>query len=519
MLLQQGPAHTSTVKHCIWHMVCRSSAAPQVVIVTKKRKNRPAAGPQEAAEPAPGVPEALPEPVRRAASDALNLASPGKQQAAGQVSSALHKAASAGDAGRPGPAVSQAEHSPQRFSLLPGYTSRPNISPTRYAPHHASDLPPAAPAGRQVKRQLPFSSPAGSPGQLQQAAAAAQPAAPPHLPEQHQPQPSGCEDRPAPLQKQLSLPQPSRQGSNGTAAAQVQSWASRPQQPAVGEPAGQSSSGAHEETKRTGQGCPGAPASPPPPAAQDDVLAALTRELQHAPVSRPDVSPEEPSADTDSGPQRRRRTRSNFQVRVDSSAVPVKACCVWCCMAWQEHRADSEWPASVPGCPALTELGRAMVATIELEQAGRPICSMKAGSWQLLTELELLCQSRSGYHHAVQLGTQSLGPPHAEPTGRCKPSCSWELVSACHVTPPLLKGDLQGTGTVAVAAKRGREQPTSARFAAVADKLPLPPVLERLERIFSALNVVYALLLNNHIQACHLALAFRAVEICMADSS
>ena len=70
-----------------------------------------------------------------------------------------------------------------------------------------------------------------------------------------------------------------------------------------------------------------------------------------------------------------------------------------------------------------------------------------------------------------------------------------------------------------MAAKRGREQPTSARFAAVADKLPLPPVLERLERIFSALNVVYALLLNNHIQACHLTLAFRAVGICMADSS
>ena len=71
-----------------------------------------------------------------------------------------------------------------------------------------------------------------------------------------------------------------------------------------------------------------------------------------------------------------------------------------------------------------------------------------------------------------------------------------------HVALYKLTVGLQGTGTVAVAAKRGREPPTSAKFAAVADKLPLPPVLERLERIFSALNVVYALLLNNHIQAC-----------------
>ena len=382
-------------------MTCQSSCAPQVVIVTKKRR-RPAAGPQEAAEPAPGAPEALPGPVRRAASDALSLASPGKQRAAGQVSSALHKAASAGNAGRPGPAAGQAEHSPQRFSLLPGYTSRPNISPTRCAPLHASDLPPAAPAGRQVKRQLPFSSPAGPSGQLQQAAAAAQPAAPPHPSEQHQPQAPGCQELPAHLQRQLSLPQPSRQGSNGTAAAQVQSWASLSQQPAVGDPAGVRGSEPHKETVRPGPGSPAAPASPPSPAAQDDVLAALTRELQHAPVSRPDGGAEEPTAadpaaDRDAGPQRRKRTRSNFQVCVDSSTVPTKAWCVWFCMAWPKHRSDFCVASICAWSLSSNRTCRALASWSELAEAGRRIlrCESRSPASFWLSP-ELLCHSCSG---------------------------------------------------------------------------------------------------------------------------
>ena len=60
---------------------------------------------------------------------------------------------------------------------------------------------------------------------------------------------------------------------------------------------------------------------------------------------------------------------------------------------------------------------------------------------------------------------------------------------------------MQGTGTVAVQHKRTKEQPVPAQLAAAAEQLPLPPVLERLNTIFRALNLVYTLLLNNHIQA------------------
>ena len=69
------------------------------------------------------------------------------------------------------------------------------------------------------------------------------------------------------------------------------------------------------------------------------------------------------------------------------------------------------------------------------------------------------------------------------------------MTANCQLNP-----GLQGTGAVAVATKHGAKQ-TNAKFAAAADKLPLPPVLQRLECIFAALNVLYTLLLNNHIQA------------------
>ena len=58
---------------------------------------------------------------------------------------------------------------------------------------------------------------------------------------------------------------------------------------------------------------------------------------------------------------------------------------------------------------------------------------------------------------------------------------------------------LQGTGSVGLARKLCEQQVSPTEAAALAE-LPLPPVLQRLERIFSALNAVYSFLLNMHIQ-------------------
>lgn len=44
------------------------------------------------------------------------------------------------------------------------------------------------------------------------------------------------------------------------------------------------------------------------------------------------------------------------------------------------------------------------------------------------------------------------------------------------------------------------EEPVGSKEAALLRHLPLPPVLERLERIFTALNTVYSFLLNLHVQ-------------------
>ena len=57
----------------------------------------------------------------------------------------------------------------------------------------------------------------------------------------------------------------------------------------------------------------------------------------------------------------------------------------------------------------------------------------------------------------------------------------------------------QGTGSVGLARKLC-EQPVGPSEAAVLRELPLPPVLQRLVRIFAGLNAVYSFLLNGHIQ-------------------
>lgn len=57
----------------------------------------------------------------------------------------------------------------------------------------------------------------------------------------------------------------------------------------------------------------------------------------------------------------------------------------------------------------------------------------------------------------------------------------------------------QGTGSTGLARKLV-EHPVSATEAATLAQLPLPPVLERLHRVFQALNAVYSFLLNQHIQ-------------------
>ncbi|KAK9795209.1 hypothetical protein WJX73_000198 [Symbiochloris irregularis] len=64
--------------------------------------------------------------------------------------------------------------------------------------------------------------------------------------------------------------------------------------------------------------------------------------------------------------------------------------------------------------------------------------------------------------------------------------------------PP--KPKFQGTGSVGLARKLW-EEPVGSREAALLRHLPLPPVLERLELIFTALNTVYSFLLNLHVQA------------------
>ena len=74
--------------------------------------------------------------------------------------------------------------------------------------------------------------------------------------------------------------------------------------------------------------------------------------------------------------------------------------------------------------------------------------------------------------------------------GRTPRSCCWGW------------GAAQGTGSVGLARKLC-EQPVSAGAAARLSQLPLPPVLQRLERVFAAVNAVYSFLLNQHIQAGH----------------
>lgn len=64
---------------------------------------------------------------------------------------------------------------------------------------------------------------------------------------------------------------------------------------------------------------------------------------------------------------------------------------------------------------------------------------------------------------------------------------------------PFICNALQGTGSAGLARKLS-EQPVSATVAAALARLPLPPVLQRLQRIFGALNLVYSFLLNQHIQ-------------------
>ena len=243
---------------------------------------------------------------------------------------ALHKAASADHAQGPDLAASQAGRSPQRFTLLPGYASRPNVSPTHPTALLSTDAPAADAGSRQVKRQLPFSSPIGPTGGQLQELGAGQVAALPHPAPAIQRQPSGAKSSVAPLQKQLSLPRPSRQGSTGTAAAQVQSWAATAQQPDATASADTSTQGGETRRQVTHSSPAVAVAAENgQPAAQDDVLAALALELQHAPVSRPDMAPEVPravmaAADSDSGPRRRKRTRSSFQVRALVCGLPSK---------------------------------------------------------------------------------------------------------------------------------------------------------------------------------------------------
>ena len=233
-------------------------ARMQVAVLMKKRKARPAEQPAPAAaeQPAPDRSTAAPVAARRAASDALHLASPGKAAAAAAAGSELAKASSDSLAARPG--SSSRAGKPEPFTLLPGYASRPNSSPQRLSPSHTGDAPAepsTGPQPRAVKRQLPFSEAAPADSRPARAAsiqlgraASGQAAAP---------------DR----------------KDSGSAVAQVEHWKAASQTLAAAGPPQRS------------------PARSPGAQAQQDILAALTSELLSAPVSRPSEQPERCTAE------------------------------------------------------------------------------------------------------------------------------------------------------------------------------------------------------------------------------
>ncbi len=64
----------------------------------------------------------------------------------------------------------------------------------------------------------------------------------------------------------------------------------------------------------------------------------------------------------------------------------------------------------------------------------------------------------------------------------------------------LSKPRFKGTGSLGLT-KQLLAKTLTAKEAAALDKLPLPSCLERLERIFGAVNIVYGFLMRHHIQA------------------